>query len=224
MRVIFNLSYNTNSVPFNHLHKLTGALHKWLGSENKQHDGPSLYSIGWLQGGHAEDGALTFPDGAQWELSFYRKSVAERVFEGAQVNPEVAYGMRVVRVEREPTPEFGGMYRFTAGSPVLTRQRREDGGRDHLIHSDPDADATLTRTLRYKMEVAGFEDSDREVMVGFDRSYDDPRTKLVSYQDINFRGSICPVIVAGSPAAVQFAYDVGVGELTGCGFGFLEKS
>jgi CRISPR-associated endoribonuclease Cas6 len=186
--------------------------------------GPSLYSVGWLNGGHAEEGALTFPDGARWELSLYRKSVAERVFEGARAKPEVAYGMRVVQVEREPTPEFGGMYRFTVGSPVLTRQRREDGGRDHLIHSDPDADATLTRTLRYKMETAGFEDSDREVMVGFDRSYDDPRTKLVSYQDINFRGSICPVIVAGSPAAVQFAYDVGAGELTGCGFGFLEKS
>ena len=224
MRLNLTLSPNTDPVPFNHLHWLTGTLHTWAGSDNALHDGPSLYSVGWLKGGHAEEGALTFPDGAHWELSFYRKSVAERVFEGAWAKPEVAYGMRVVRVEREPTPEFGGMYRFTVGSPVLTRQRREDGGRDHLIHSDPDADATLTRTLRYKMKTAGFEDSDREVMVGFDRSYDNPRTKLVTYKDINFRGSICPVIVAGSPTAVQFAYDVGVGELTGCGFGFLEKS
>lgn len=223
MRLSLTLAPNTDPVPFNHLHRLTGALHKWLGPDNALHDGPSLYSIGWLKGGRAEDGALTFPDGAHWQLSFYRESIAEEVFEGTQAEPEVAYGMHVLRVEREPTPEFGSMYCFTVGSPVLTRQRREDGGRDHLTYNDPDADATLTRTLRHKMEVAGLDELAREVIVGFDRSYDNPRTKLVTYKDVDFRGSICPVLVAGSPTTVQFAYDVGIGELTGSGFGFLEK-
>ena len=77
MRLNLTLSPNTDSVPFNHLHWLTGTLHKWAGSDNALHDGPSLYSVGWLKGGHAEDGALTFPDGARWRLSFWDADAVE---------------------------------------------------------------------------------------------------------------------------------------------------
>lgn len=47
MRLHLRLSPNTTPVSFDHLHQLTGALHKWLG-ENEVHDELSLYSFGWL--------------------------------------------------------------------------------------------------------------------------------------------------------------------------------
>ncbi|HKJ32466.1 MAG TPA: CRISPR-associated endoribonuclease Cas6, partial [Balneolales bacterium] len=86
---------------------------------------------------------------------------------------------------------------------------------------DEEADAALTRVLRKKLEKAGYETKDREVMVGFDRSYPKAKTKLVDIKGIKMKASMCPVIVQGTPEAVQFAWNVGVGELTGSGFGAL---
>ncbi len=61
----------------------------------------------------------------------------------------------------------------------------------------------------------------QEVEVSFDTSYENPKTKLVNYKGINIRASFCPVIVKGHPRAVQFAWEVGVGNSTGIGFGAL---
>ncbi len=42
MRLNLRLTGNTTPVPFDHLHHRTGALHKWLGSHNPEHEGLSL--------------------------------------------------------------------------------------------------------------------------------------------------------------------------------------
>jgi CRISPR-associated endoribonuclease Cas6 len=44
---------------------------------------------------------------------------------------------------------------------------------------------------------------------------------MVKYRDINIKGTLCPVIVEGDPRAVQFAWEVGVGNSTGIGFGAI---
>src|SRR5699024_2742265 len=121
------------------------------------------------------------------------------------------------------TPNFGSVFRFEVDSPVLTRVNRDDNSRKHLTFEDEKADASLTRTLRSKLKEAGFSNGDSEVIVGFDRSYQNAHTKLIEIKDgIKLKTSICPVIVAGTPKAVQFAWDVGVGEMTGSGFGCLK--
>jgi CRISPR/Cas system endoribonuclease Cas6 (RAMP superfamily) len=106
---------------------------------------------------------------------------------------------------------------------VLSRRNRDDGGRDHLLHDNPEVDSTLTRTLRTKLRVAGFDERHLDVIAGFDRSYPKPYSKVVQYKGLEFKASVCPVIVAGTPEAVRFAYDVGIGELTGCCLGFLKS-
>lgn len=47
MRLNLRLTPNEEPVPFDHVHNLTGAIHKWLG-KNDLHDKISLYSFGWL--------------------------------------------------------------------------------------------------------------------------------------------------------------------------------
>ena len=42
---------------------------------------------------------------------------------------------------------------------------------------------------------------------------------LMDVKGIQHKGSICPVIIEGTPEALQFAWLVGVGELTGSGKG-----
>jgi len=225
MRLNLTLSPNTEPVSFNHLHKLTGTLHKWLGPDNDLHDGPSLYSVGWLKGGQKDGDFLTFPEGARWRLSFFDERAAKSVLEGILDDPSVFAGMRVTEAQQQTTPAFSGGYRFEVDGPVLARRRRDDGSREYLLYDDERADAALTRTLRRKIEAAGLDIDPSEVKVRFDRGYDGADTKLATIEKdghaIKHRGSECPVIVEGPPEASRFAWCVGVGELTGSGFGAL---
>ena len=223
MRLNLTLSPSTQPVPFNHLHQLTGALHKWLGKDNDQHDAISLYTFGWLHGGQAGSGALSFPNGSQWRLSFHEESAMKAVLRGILNDPEVMYGMHVTEAEQKETPAFGDRYLFkTDNAPVITRRRREDGSRAYLTYEDPQATETLTRTFRSRLRMAGLEGEHLQSKVRFDRGYDGARTKVARIKGVDHKGSICPVIVEGTPEAVRFAWNVGVGELTGSGFGALQ--
>ena len=221
MRLNLKLTANTEPVPFNHLHRLTGCLHKWLG-QNDLHDDLSLYSFGWLSGGAAENGHLAFPRGAAWRVSFYETEMARRLLDGLMQDPEVFAGLRVFEAKEQAVPALSGSYRFkTDGSPVLARRRRDDGSRAYLLWDDEAADAVLTRTLRRKLKAAGFEDEHLEAEVQFDRTYAGARSKVTEIKGAKHKGSICPVVVTGTPEAVRFAWTVGAGELTGSGFGAL---
>jgi CRISPR-associated endoribonuclease Cas6 len=218
MRLNLRLSGNTEPVPFDHLHQLTGALHKWLGW-NEIHDELSLHSFSWLEGGRPGGGGLAFPRGATWALSFHDADAARRLLDGILSEPEVAYGMRVFEVQEQLVPAFSGRYRFKVAGPVVARARRGDGGRDYLMWDDPRAAEALTRVLRRKLEKAGFPPEHVDASVEFDRSYPGARSKLATIKGISHKASLCPVIVTGTPEAVRFAWEVGIGELTGSGFG-----
>lgn len=225
MRLNLSLTPSSETVGYNHLHKLIGVLHKWIGPDNALHDGPSLYSFGWLKGARAQNGGLTFPDGARWRLSFYDETAAEQVQDGILASPSVFAGMRVARAEQQATPSFSDRFLFKVDAPVVARCYREDGSRQYLTYEDPQASAALTQTLRRKMKVAGIEGRDG-VRVRFDRGYEGARTKLATIEKnghpVQHKASLCPVIVEGPPDAVRFAWNVGVGELTGSGFGALK--
>ena len=206
-------------VPFNHLHELTRRLHHWLGAENSLHDALSLYSFGWLRGGKKKGDGLQFPNGAIWQISFYAEEASRQLLMGIIRDSELFNGMRVFEVQELPTPNFGEQYRFLAEGPVIARQVRQDGSREYLYYDSPAADVALTTTLQHKLKMAGL--PAEGVSVAFDRSYLNPRHKLVEIKGIKHKGSLCPVIVSGSPEAVHFAWLVGAGELTGSGFGAL---
>lgn len=220
MRLYFFTSPNLQPVPFAYQHFLVGAFHKWLG-HNRQHDEISLYSLSWLDGSRVHDGHLEFPKGARFFVSLHDDALAEALVNGALTDPQLCCGMRIIRVEQQATPRFGPRYTFKVGSPVLARSKLEDGSIKHYLYSDLEADAVLTGTLRHKLDRAGLGAHTENLSVGFDRSYPTPKTKLVQVKDIRSRASICPVTVKGSPEAVAFAWNVGVGHSTGSGFGSL---
>lgn len=221
MRLNMKLTPNTEPMPFDHLHQLTGALHRWLGL-NDVHDELSLYSFGWLHGGAARDGHLHFPNGATWRVSFFDVELGRRLIRGIVAEPEAFYGMRVYEVQEQAAPDFGPAYRFkTDGGHIVLRSKRPDGSRAYLLWTDEAADAALTRLLQRKLEVAGYRGADLDVRVRFDRAYPKPRTKLSTIKQTRHKGSECPVVVTGTPEAVRFAWLVGAGELTGSGMGAL---
>lgn len=218
MRLQLRLSPNTESVPFDHLHRLTGTLHKWIG-KNDVHDGLSLYSFGWLRDARVHRGALDFRGGTSWTVSFADPTLGKRVLSGLMADPSVAFGMSVEKAQVAEMPDFDSGHRFLVDGAVLTRENRDDGGRDHLTFEDAKADGTLTRTLHHKLDEAGH--STEGVRVRFDRDWKGAKTKVVTLKGIQYKTSVCPVIVDGPRDVVRFAWLAGVGELSGSGLGAL---
>jgi CRISPR-associated endoribonuclease Cas6 len=229
MRLHLALTPSREPVPFAHLHRLTGFLHRCVG-QNAEHDAMSLYSFGQLRGGRLRrdqreqflHGYLSFPGGARWWVSFYDPGMGKAFLRGLLEDPEVFAGMTVTEVQEGDDPPRANEATFAASGPILTRLRRDDGTREHLSFDDPRATETLTRTLRAKLRAAGFEGEHLEASMHFDESYHSAKTKVVQFKNTEHRGNLCPVVVSGTPEAVAFAYAVGAGELTGSGFGGLE--
>ena len=232
MRLHFTLSPNIESVSFTYQHKLTGVLHKWL-SANDLHDKISLYSLSWLDGSRRVRNKLEFPRGAKWFVSFFDDEYAERLVSGALNDPEMFGGMCVTRIEQQTAPEFGTKYKFKVASPVFVKGKQPKNGEPphHYLYCEPESDELLTATLIHKMDAANraanelkFTDADKQVKVSFDREFAHPKIKLVRIKTIDLKASICPVIVEGTTKAVQFAWNVGIGNGTGSCFGSLKEN
>ncbi len=230
MRLHFTLSPNVEPVSFAYQHRLTGAFHKWL-ADNDLHDKISLYSLSWLDGSRRVRDRLDFPRGAKWFVSFYEDEYAEKLVGGALREPEMFCGMSVIRIEQQTTPDFGKQYNFKVASPVFVKGKQPANGKPphHYLFNEPEADVLLTATLIHKMDAANresnetrFTETDKQVKVGFDREFQSPKIKLVRIKNIDHKTSVCPVIIEGTPEAVRFAWNVGIGNGTGSCFGALK--
>ena len=223
MRIKLLLTPNQGVVPFNYQYKLIGVFHRWMG-RNKLHDKTSLYSLGWLQNGKLiPEQGFNFPNGSSWEVSIYDHVEALKFLVHANQDIRFAFGMYVNQIRLYPTPSFGSHYKFWYNSPILVRKQIERGVNKHLSYKDPEADEFLTRTFRHKMKLAGLAESHLQSWMGFDRSYTKAKEKLVTIRSIQLKANACPVIVMGTPEAVQFAWEVGAGHLTGSCFGQLKS-
>jgi len=224
MRIQLKLSPNTQPVPFNHLHQLTQRLHRWLGPENALHDGLSLYSFGWLRGGERVGKGLWFPQGASWNISFHDSEQGIHLAKGILADREAFFGMQVDKALEMPYPAFNKKQLFRVDGAVIARRIRDDRTKQYLFSHDSEADEVLTRVLRKKMLTAGFSDEEASAtLVKFVRTNGGKTsTRKLTIKGIDHKGSVCPVIVEGTPASTRFAWLVGIGELTGSGFGALQ--
>lgn len=220
MRILIQTS-PARGVPFLYPHWLVGLLHRWWG-ENVLHDAPSLYSFSALHGSIRRGDVLDFPNGARWFASFHDEELARRVVAAIMSNSTFIAGMHITDIHIQPTPVFPSSHRFATASPVLLRRKNATGVPQYLLYSNPHSDDALTVTMQRKMHHAGFSAEDcGRVRVRFDRSDARAKTKVVTMNNVHNRASACPVIVEGSPEAVAFAWNVGVGHSTGAGFGAL---
>ena len=226
MRIQLQLSSNSSPVPFSYLQDLRAALHNWLGT-NDIHNDLSLYSLGWLKGGEKIGRSLFFPQGATWNLGFYDSDLGWQLAKGIIKDKHLAYGMTVEKAIEVPTPRFESPMRFAVDGAVLVRDNRADGSRECVLWNDIRSEVLLTENLIQKMRKAGLAEEHQQVKVCFDRSYAKAREKVMTAKrveggkDIQHKGSVCPVIIEGTPEAIRFAWLVGVGDLTGSGFGAL---
>lgn len=217
MRLHFILSPNKQTVPFDYQHLLIKTFHNWMGW-NSIHDEISLYSLSWLQGSKMVRDGFDFNRGAKWFVSFWDEQIGKQLVKSAMKKPEICCGMNVREIQMQDSPEFSSRERYVASSPILIRKYDDKKKAVHLTYKDSDADLYLSDTLNKKIKAAGMV---YEAKVQFDRDYYSPKTKLVRINGIDNRASFCPVIIEGNPEALKFAWNVGIGHSTGCGFGAL---
>jgi len=77
----------------------------------------------------------------------------------------------------------------------------------------------MGETLLHKMQKVGLNDDD--LKIEFNQKYNRPKTAKITYKGIENRANICPVIIAGNPKTKAFAWNVGIGNSTGIGFGAI---
>lgn len=218
MRLYLKISPANQLLPWNYQQKLVGAFHKWLGP-NKQHEGISLYSLSWLAGGKGEGKGIRFENGATWFISSPDTKLLKKVIHGIQAAPSIAFGMKVQEVAIKETPHFPSEAKFLLASPILVKRRTEDSI-VHYTFDDERVDTLLTETLQSKLKKAGLEHE--QIAVAFDRSYYKAKHKVIQYKNVKNKVNVCPVVLKGSSKAIGFAWDVGIGNSTGIGFGALK--
>lgn len=218
MRLHLKITGNTSDVPFSNIPVLVGTVHKWLG-ENSWHNELALHSFSWLRGARrSAKGGLHFPFGAEWFISAIEPDFIKRLITGIQEDPNINYGMKVHSITIQEDPSFTTTHSFSLASPILIKRREDDHVR-HYLFSDQESDKFLTETLQTKLRKAGI--SSEGVHVAFNKDYPTPKTKLVNYNGIGNRTSLCPVIIKGTSEQIAFAWNVGIGNSTGIGFGAL---
>ncbi len=218
MRVYFKLTKNKETVPFNYQPMLTGLLHKWIG-KNDVHEDISLYSFSWLRGAKAKKTGLDFENGATFFISAFKQELIKKIVDSIQKDASMDFGFRVYEMLLKEDPVFESPKQFYTASPVFIK-RNEEGRNKHYTFYDAESTRLLTETMTTKLQKAGL--SAEGLEISFDRDFRTPKTKTISYKGIGNKVNVCPVIIKGTSEQIAFAWNVGVGNSTGIGFGAVE--
>jgi len=224
MRIHIKTSPSKQTIGYNHLHLLTGTLHKWFGN-NDFHNAVSLYSFSNFVGGQAGRNGLDFPNGASFFVSCWDNNMAKLLIKGIQDDPEMFFGLKAVELVLQETPDLTNKTYFQLGSPVYIQRNLESGRKKFYFFNDAESPTLLQETLSTKMKAAGLPE-DESLKISFDTNYHRKGTKKIDYKRGNkiteLRASWCPVIIEGKPETKQFAWNVGIGNSTGIGFGAIK--
>ncbi len=219
MRIQIKTLPNTQPVPFDYQQKLVGALHKWIG-HNSMHGEISLYSFSWLQNGCKDGNALNFKNGAKFFISFYNNNVLKNIIHSIQSDPELFCGMKVKEIMLVNDTDIQERDLFFCASPIFIKRKLDNGTIKQYSFNDAEANELMTETLKAKMLKAGLE-PDNTLNICFDLSYAKKKQKLVRYHNIGNKANLCPIIIKGKPETKLFAWNVGIGNCTGIGFGAI---
>lgn len=220
MRIYLKTSANTYVVPFEYQQKQVGVIHRWLG-QNEIHNAISLYSFSWLHNGKQVENGFNFPDGASWYISFYDDQLLKLVISNILVMPEMFSGMKVTDISIEENPDLSSRELFYLGSPVFLKRHLVDKSENkYYTYMDPESSNIMKETLLHKMQIAGIPIDDT-LEIRFDLTYINKKIKYINYHNIRNKASMCPVYIKGKPETKVFAWNVGIGNSTGIGFGSI---
>lgn len=219
MRLHLKIKATQKILPYDHQHLLTGTIHKWIGCENKEHGNVSLYSFSQLQKGECALNGLVFKNNTEVFFSAYDSDLVKKVINGIKADPHMFHGLEVQEIYIHEDSDLSSRNLFYLASPIFIK-RKINNNIEHILYDDSRANQFLEETLKMKMNFAGLSDDSLKIM--FDRTSPFAKTKLINYDGIKNRTSWCSVIIEGKPETKLFAWNVGLGNSTGIGFGAIK--
>jgi CRISPR-associated endoribonuclease Cas6 len=221
MRIHLKISSDGTVIPFDHQKKLAGTIHKWIGKENSEHGNISLYSYSMLTNGKRSTDlkGLIFERGTTLFISAHKNSLIKNIINAIKKDPILFNGLKVAEIVIQEDPDLSQKEYFLIGSPVLTKRKVENGRVKHFSYDEGASSEFLKETLINKMAIAGL--SDNTLRIEFDKNYPKAKTKVINYGGIKNKANICPVIIQAKPETKVFAWNVGIGNSTGIGFGAI---
>ncbi|MCB9016772.1 MAG: CRISPR-associated endoribonuclease Cas6 [Lentimicrobiaceae bacterium] len=218
MRLHIKIKTEKSTIPFDHQALLTGCIHKWLGWNN-EHGEISLYSFSRLEGAKAVKAGLKFENDSSFFFSSHSDELIKRMITGIQSSPTMFNHLQVSEIIIQQNPDLSDRTLFYVASPVFIK-RQFKGNVEHILYTDSRANSFLKETMETKMQIAGIKDETFNIR--FESSYAKAGTKKVTYNGIENRASWCPAIIEGNAETKLFAWNVGLGNSTGIGFGAIK--
>lgn len=218
MRIHLKIQTSNEVIPFDHQPLLTGTIHKWLGW-NDEHGKVSLYSFSQLEGGKATPNGLRFERSTSFFFSSYSPDLIKKMVSGIQADPTLFYRLTVSEIIIQEDPDLTDRELFFVASPIFIK-RRVGEKVDHIRFDDSRANLCLKETLQTKMNEAGITDESFDIR--FEKTSPKAGTKMITYNGVQNRANWCPVIIEGNPETKLFAWNVGLGNSTGIGFGAIK--
>ncbi len=219
MRIHLKIRANKVKIPYDHQHLLVGVIHKWLGI-NKEHGEMSLYSFSRLEGGSGKKDGIAFEREAMFFISAPDEEFIKRIINGIQQDSTLFSGLAVKEIIIEQTPDFSNKEFFYCASPIFIKRTIGERDKHYIYNEDEECGELMKETLLRKMSKVGLVDDDFEIF--FDSSYQKSKSQKINYRGTSNRCSLCPVIIKGKPATKAFAWNVGLGNSTGIGFGAIK--
>lgn len=221
MRLHITIKGSGKLIPFQHQKLLAGTVYKWLGKTD-HHGEVSLYSFSRLEKLEKTDHGLMVNHFASMYFSSYNPELIKQLIRGILSDNSMFLGLKAVDLVIENDPDLTHRTLFQIGSPIFIKRKAADGNSiDFIYYTDSDAGALLEATLFTKMRRAGIE-PDPSLSIQFDHEVSFASIKKVDYGTIANKASWCPVIIGGKPETKLFAWNVGLGNSTGIGFGAIK--
>lgn len=225
MRLHLQIRAKGAIIPYAHQKFLTGTIHKWLG-QNELHGNTGLFSFSRLavtndlKSTDNANGGLRMADHTSFFISAHNDEMIHRLIRGIMQDRSMFYGMEVDTATIQEDPDFTTRNYFLTASPILLKMTDDEGATRHYRYTDEISNNLLKENLLHKMKIAGME-PDETLEIRFDTQNPKASTKLVDYNGIQNRANWCPVIINAKPETKLFAWNVGLGNSTGVGFGAI---
>jgi len=218
MRIYIKIYSKNKTIPFDHQHLLTGTIHKWLGW-NEEHGNVSLYSFSRLEGATVTTNGLLLEKESSFFFSSYDSALSKKIIKGIQADNSLFNDLTVDEIMIQENPDLSNRSNFYVASPIFIK-RKVGEKLEHIRYTDIRANDFLIETLQTKMKIAGI--IDPSLSIRFDLSSANVGTKMIRYNGVQNRANWCPVIIEGTAEAKLFAWNVGLGNSTGIGFGAIK--
>ncbi|WP_187478270.1 CRISPR-associated endoribonuclease Cas6 [Amniculibacterium sp. G2-70] len=219
MRIYLKLTKNNKPIPFNYQELLTGVIHKWIGANNEIHGKTGQFSFSWIQNTVANKSGIELKRDAYFFISSRNEGLVKQIVKNILKDPEMFSGVSVFDVQIKDTPAFSISEKFLMASPVLLKMKVENKIR-HITLEDKNFETILTDNLKHKLEKSHLNSEGLSIKINPNTNFKE--TKLVTYKGIKNRTSFVPIIINGTPEQIAFAWDNGLGNSTGIGFGALK--